>query len=59
MSPTLSQKILRLISPKQEKERMEFRMLLNRSMANAEDLTVNIKRMNGHLLDHIEQWKKK
>ena len=59
MSPTLSQKLLRLLSPKHEKERMDFRMCLNRSMANAEDLTVNIKRMNGHLLDHLEQWKKK
>jgi hypothetical protein len=59
MNLTLSKRVLRFLSPKQEEERREFRMALSKTMANAEDVTRTVRIMNGHLSEHIAQWKKK
>ena len=46
------------MTPKHEQERCDFRMALSKTMANAEDITRTVKVMNGHLAEHIAEWKK-
>lgn len=58
MNLSLSKKVLRFLSPKHEEERREFRMALSKTMANAEDVTRTVRIMNGHLAEHIAEWKK-
>lgn len=59
MTLSLSKTLLRMIAPKYENNRQEFRMALNKTMANAEDITRTVKLMNGHMAEHIAEWKKK
>lgn len=59
MNLSISKKVLRWLSPKHEQERQEFRLALSKTMANAEDITRTVRCMNGHLVEHIADWKKK
>ena len=56
MTMTVSRKILRWISPGDEKRRVDFRMFLNQTMANAEDTTRIVKSMNGALHKKLEEY---
>lgn len=58
MNMSLSKRVLRWISPKHEEQRQEFRLALSKTMANAEDVTRTVRIMNGHLAEHIAEWKK-
>lgn len=59
MNMSLSKKLLRLVAPHHEKERQNFRIALSETMAKAEDITRTVKLMNGHMAEHIADWKKK
>ena len=59
MNMTISKRVLRFLSPKHEDDRQKFRMALSKTMANAEDITRTVKLMNGHMAEHIAEWKKK
>jgi len=55
---SISKRVLRWLTPQHEQDRCDFRMALNKTMANAEDITRTVKVMNGHLAEHIAEWKK-
>ena len=59
MNLTLSKRVLRWLQPETERKRIEFRMCLAKTSANAEDITRTVKAMNGHLAEHIEGLKVK
>lgn len=58
MNLSISKKVLRWLSPKHEEERQKFRMALSQTMASAEDITRTVRCMNGHMAEHIAEWKK-
>ena len=59
MNLTLSKKFLRWVQPETEQRRQDFRMCLSKNMANAEDITRTVKRMNGHIASHLDGMKMK
>lgn len=59
MNLSLSKRFLRWVAPKHEQERQNFRISLSETMAKAEDITRTVKLMNGHMAEHIADWKKK
>lgn len=59
MNMTISKRVLRWLSPKHEEERQNFRIALSGTMAKAEDITRTVRLMNGHMAEHIAEWKKK
>ena len=59
MNIPISKRILRFLSPRHEEKRQEFRLAISKTMANAEDITRTVRLMNGHMAEHIADWKKK
>jgi hypothetical protein len=55
---SIGQKVLKFLSPENEKSRMELRLLLAQNQANSEDINRTVKMMNGHMHECIEGWKK-
>ncbi len=58
MNLTISKRVLRWLSPQHEQDRQNFRFALSKTMANAEDITRTVRIMNGHLAEHVAEWKK-
>lgn len=44
----LSRRVMKWLFPKADAERQAFRMVLNKHMANAEDLERTVYQVNGH-----------